>query len=137
MKSHEHLITKAIAKYEKKSGQCKSGKQSCCGKCHGEKAPGEYFEMLNQVLDPELQIGIVDLGLIYKIEIFPKKMVKVTMTLTSPFCPLGPQITNSVKAALKKHKDVAKVEVEMVFEPAWTKEMMNLEVREMLFGNRG
>lgn len=90
------------------------------------------FEKLKTVMDPELNIDIVSLGLIYKVELFePTKAgqeIKVTMTLTTPGCPLAPVIDKLIKQALAP-LNATKVTLELVWEPAWTKAMMSEEAK--------
>ncbi len=86
-------------------------------------------EILRQVVDPELDCNIVDLGLIYGLAIDGGK-VAVTMTLTTPGCPMHESIAQGVKAALLKLEGVNEVEVNVVWEPAWTPERMSEYGRE-------
>lgn len=76
-------------------------------------------ETLRQVVDPELDCNIVDLGLVYGI-IIEGARVTVTMTLTTPGCPMHESIAWGVKSALLNLKGVDDVEVEIVWEPPWT-----------------
>ena len=78
-------------------------------------------EALRTVQDPELMIGMVDLGLIYGIDIAGEhnEDVTVTMTLTSPTCPVGPQLMQSVKDKVKTLDGVNAVNVEITFDPPW------------------
>lgn len=92
-----------------------------------------YFHVLNQVVDPEVGIGIVDMGLIYHVE-ENKGVVSVTMTLTSMGCPAGPQLTNDVDSVLRMEKGVKDVEIEVVWDPAWNPDMMKQDLRQMIFG---
>ncbi len=92
-----------------------------------------YYHILNMVIDPETGVGIVDMGLIYHVEEH-KGVVVVTMTLTSMGCPAGPQLTTDVDAVLRMQEGVKDVEIEVVWEPAWNPEMMNPEIKQMLFG---
>lgn len=78
-------------------------------------------------MDPELHIDIVSLGLIYKTEVKGQK-IKVTMTLTTPGCPLAPEIDRLVRQALKPLGEY-EIELELVWEPAWTKERMSEEAK--------
>jgi len=96
-----------------------------------EKNP--YYEILNQVLDPEIGIGIADMGLIYDVK-EKKGLVTVVMTLTSMGCPAGPQLTTDVDGILRLQDHVKDVEIQVVWEPAWNPDMMKPELREMLFG---
>lgn len=85
------------------------------------------FERLKTVMDPELHIDIVSLGLIYSVNV-GKNTVKVTMTLTTPGCPLAPEIDRLVRQAIKPLGDY-EIELVLVWEPAWTKERMSEEAK--------
>ena len=99
-----------------------------------EKRTGDYWKKLNQVMDPELNLGIVDLGLIYNLNIDKKGNAKVVMTLTSPVCPSGPEIMEEIKSTLTNFKGIKKVKIELVWDPAWSPDMMDEILREILFG---
>ncbi|OGK31116.1 hypothetical protein A3F29_03795 [Candidatus Roizmanbacteria bacterium RIFCSPHIGHO2_12_FULL_33_9] len=86
----------------------------------------EIKKRLKNVLDPELNISIVDLGLIYDIKINKKKGVKIIMTLTTIGCPLFPIIENEVKRSLKDLK-LKNLELVLTFDPPWTMDMMSQE----------
>ena len=75
-------------------------------------------EALRYVFDPELQMDVVSLGLIYKIKI-EKGAVLVTMTLTSPMCPYGPELLAEVDAKAKALEGVKEVKIDLTFEPKW------------------
>ena len=92
-----------------------------------------YFHILNLVVDPETGVGIVDMGLIYHVE-QRKGVVVVTMTLTSMGCPAGAQLTTDIDAILRMQEGVKDVEIEVVWEPTWNPDMMNPDVKMMLFG---
>ncbi|MEO8761980.1 MAG: metal-sulfur cluster assembly factor [Bacteroidia bacterium] len=78
------------------------------------------FLLLRGVIDPELMINIIDLGLVYKVEYNETdKKITIEMTLTSPGCPMGDTITNSAKNILKKDYPDFAVEINLVWEPAW------------------
>ncbi|MED3553579.1 metal-sulfur cluster assembly factor [Cytobacillus praedii] len=79
---------------------------------------------LKRVMDPELNINVVDLGLIYDIEFPEEDAVYVTMTLTTPGCPLHDSITSGVRYCLEEMEEISKVEVNLVWEPAWSPEKM-------------
>ncbi len=91
----------------------------------------KVLEALSTVLDPELQVDIVSLGLIYKVELPAKDRVKITMTLTTPGCPLAPIIDDMVRQSLfGVLKDVEQdLEVVLTFDPPWVPDMMSEEVR--------
>jgi metal-sulfur cluster biosynthetic enzyme len=89
------------------------------------------IESLKQVVDPELMINIVDLGLVYEVA-QEERTVKVKMTLTSPACPAGPQIITQAKMALEQLEDVDKAEIQLVMSPPWSPERMTDEARDQL-----
>ena len=89
------------------------------------------LDVLREVVDPELMINIVDLGLVYDIEQVDNK-VTVQMTLTSPACPAGPQIIQQAKMALEKLADVSEAEIKLVMSPPWTPDRMTDEARDQL-----
>lgn len=80
---------------------------------------------LENVIDPELGIDIVNLGLVYDVDLDEEGLAKVTMTLTSMGCPLGPVIVDQVKTALSDLPEVKDIEVNIVWQPAWSKDMMS------------
>lgn len=92
-----------------------------------------YHAILNEVIDPEAGVGIVDMGLIYDVS-EENGIVKVTMTLTSMGCPAGPQLTTDIDDILRLQPHVKDVEIEVVWDPPWTPDQMNPEIRQMLFG---
>jgi len=89
----------------------------------------DVFNALKGVIDPELGINVVDLGLVYGVEI-NEGVVRVEMTLTSPGCPLAGLIDQMVKSAVGKLEGVERVELELVWDPPWIPAMMSEEVRE-------
>ena len=91
----------------------------------------ELVEALKQVVDPELMINVVDLGLVYEIDQQDGK-VSVDMTLTSPACPAGPQIIQQAKMALEKLADVSEAEIKLVMSPPWSPDRMTDEARDQL-----
>ena len=86
---------------------------------------------LRQVKDPELEMNIVELGLVYDVEI-EDGAVHVRMTLTSPGCPAGPMITNDAYRVLRALEGVKDVNIEIVWEPYWTPERIDPKVRALL-----
>ena len=86
---------------------------------------------LRRVKDPELNLNILDLGLIYAIRVEGQD-VKVEMSLTSPGCPSGPEIMSEAEAQLKALPDVGKVEMELVWSPPWTPDRIEPRVRAYL-----
>ena len=89
------------------------------------------IESLKQVIDPELMINIVDLGLVYEVS-QEERTVNVKMTLTSPACPAGPQIITQSKMALEQLEDVDEAKIELVMSPPWSPERMTEEARDQL-----
>ncbi len=92
-------------------------------------------ETLKQVIDPELFVNIVDLGLVYGVEIEQldsKSHIKIDMTMTSPACPAGPQLIQQSKTVLGALPDVANVEVKVVMTPPWTPDLMTEDARDQL-----
>ncbi len=92
-------------------------------------------EALKQVIDPELFVNIVDLGLIYLVELTPaedKQDIKVEMTMTSPACPAGPQLISQAQNVLKAIEGVGNVEIKIVMIPPWTPDRMTEDARDQL-----
>ena len=86
---------------------------------------------LRRVKDPDLNLNILDLGLVYGIEVKGAK-VKVDMTLTSPGCPSGPEIMSNAEEEIKSLPGVESVEMNLVWMPFWTPEKMEPRVRAYL-----
>ena len=80
------------------------------------------------MIDPELGLDFVDLGLIYEIEVEDGE-VYVTFTLTSPGCPIGPQVTEQIEEFVGELDGVSRVYPKMVFTPPWTPEMMSEDAK--------
>ncbi len=88
---------------------------------------------LRDVYDPELGVNVVDLGLIYEVEINNEEgKVHVDMTLTSPGCPVGPMVIADIHRALGVFDDIKDVDVELVWSPYWNPSMMSEEAKEEL-----
>jgi FeS assembly SUF system protein len=81
--------------------------------------------MLRTIFDPEIPVNIVELGLIYELEVHPTGEVIVQMTLTAPGCPVAQSFPESVRSALFKVEGVTEVTVELVWEPPWSREKMS------------
>ncbi len=85
----------------------------------------EVFDAIRPVTDPEIRIGIVDLGLVYDVDIENGgKDVNVKMTLTSPMCPVGPMIMTAVHENVALIPGVESVNVELVWDPPWDPRLM-------------
>lgn len=89
---------------------------------------------LRAVKDPELNLNIVDLGLVYTVQVSDEGDVRVEMTLTSPGCPAGPEIVTDVNRTIRDLDGVRSVDVEIVWEPYWTPERIDPRVRAFLGG---
>lgn len=90
------------------------------------------LEELKKVIDPELHVNIVDLGLVYDVGISKKGSVEVIMTLTTPGCPLSFVFEEWVPAAVKNIKGVKDVKINLVWEPPWDPNKMSDDTKEML-----
>jgi metal-sulfur cluster biosynthetic enzyme len=88
----------------------------------------EVREALTNVIDPELGLDFVELGLVYEVEVEGDE-VFITFTLTSPGCPIGPQVTEQMEEFVEELDGVEKVYPKMVFTPPWTPEMMSEDAR--------
>lgn len=86
---------------------------------------------LKNVYDPELGVNVQDLGLVYGVRV-ESDVVHVDMTLTSPGCPLGPQMIESVQREIGALEGVRKVNVQLVWSPPWSPEMMSQEAKDEL-----
>lgn len=91
----------------------------------------EVREQLENVMDPELKINIVDLGLIYEVEVEDDE-VYILMTLTTPGCPLHGVFDEMVKKEVSKIEEIEDIEVELTFEPRWSPEDMSDKARDEL-----
>ncbi|WP_124057302.1 metal-sulfur cluster assembly factor [Vaginisenegalia massiliensis] len=87
------------------------------------------FEQLEQVIDPELGVDIVNLGLVYEVDLNEEGLCQVKMTLTTIGCPLADVIVQDVKQQLLKIEAIKEVNVEFVWYPAWTPERMSRYAR--------
>ena len=89
----------------------------------------KIINALKTVFDPEIPVDIYELGLIYKCEVTPDNNVLIDMTLTSPNCPVAETLPVEIEEKVKVIPVVGKVNVEIVFEPVWTKDMMSEEAK--------
>lgn len=93
----------------------------------------EVIAVLRPIHDPEIRIGIVDLGLVYDVDIAPDGVVKVKMTLTTPACPYGEMLINMVHRETEQLEGVTKAEVILVWDPPWDpKEMCSDFAKDQL-----
>ena len=89
----------------------------------------KIVSVLKTVYDPEIPVDIYNLGLIYKVESSAEGVVTIEMTLTSPNCPAADFIVEDVKMKVEAVEGVASVIINLVFEPAWSREMMSEEAQ--------
>src|SRR5690606_40892893 len=94
----------------------------------------EVLEALRDVLDPELGVNIVDLGLVYGVDIDENNDVVVTMTLTTPGCPLHDSISHGIRNRLAVIDEVGNVDVNIVWEPQWDPSRMSEAAKKFLWG---
>ena len=94
--------------------------------------PEAVRKALRAVKDPELNLNIIDIGLVYDVEVAEPGQVRVKMTLTSPGCPAGTEILDDVKRVVADMEGVESVEVDLVWDPYWTPERMDPCVRAFL-----
>ena len=86
-------------------------------------------EALRDVIDPELGLDFVELGLIYEVEVDDAGTVRVTYTLTSPGCPIGPQVSEQIEEFVGELDGVSDVQPTMTFTPPWTPERMSEDAK--------
>jgi metal-sulfur cluster biosynthetic enzyme len=91
----------------------------------------EVLEILRTVEDPELGMDIVDLGLLYEVEV-EDSTAKVTYSLTSMGCPAGPLIAQDIDAAIRQVEGIENVELELTFDPPWTPDRMSDDAKFIL-----
>lgn len=94
----------------------------------GMPSVDEVEEALTNVIDPELGLDFVELGLVYEIEVEGPE-VFITFTLTSPGCPIGPQVSDQMKEFVSELDGVDEVHPKMVFSPPWTPDMMSEDAK--------
>ena len=94
-----------------------------------ERITGDVINQLKSVYDPEIPTDIYELGLIYKVELEDDRLLKVTMTLTAPGCPVAGEMPEWVREACEVVAGVRRVEIEMTFDPPWTPDRMSDEAR--------
>jgi metal-sulfur cluster biosynthetic enzyme len=98
----------------------------------GAPSEEQVLEALKSVIDPELGINIVDLGLVYEVDVAEDGDVDIQYTLTTMGCPIGPLIEDQMRAFLAPLDGIGEVRPEMVLRPAWNPEMMSEEAKAAL-----
>ena len=94
-----------------------------------QKIGEDVIEVISQIYDPEIPVNIYALGLIYDVQVSEDYDVNITMTLTSPNCPVAETLPVEVEEKVKVISSVKNVSVNIVFEPIWTKDMMSEEAK--------
>lgn len=94
-----------------------------------ERITADVITQIKTVYDPEIPVDIYELGLIYKVELEDDRTLKIDMTLTAPGCPVAGEMPEWVHDACMVIAGVKKVEVDMVFEPPWSMDLMSDEAR--------
>lgn len=89
-------------------------------------------DLLHGVIDPEIGVNIVDLGLVYDIRVTSDGMAQVRMTLTTPGCPLSAYMDDSVRSALWGAPGVSDVDLQIIWDPPWSTDMMSLRAKQEL-----
>ena len=89
----------------------------------------EIVDSLKTIYDPELPVNIYDLGLIYDIKLIDKNDLKIKMSLTAPGCPVAGEMPGQVANTLAKIPNIGLIEVELVWEPSWTKDRMSEDAK--------
>jgi metal-sulfur cluster biosynthetic enzyme len=89
----------------------------------------DVTDALRDVIDPELGLDFVELGLIYEVEVSEDGAVHVTYTLTSPGCPIGPQVSEQIAEFVSELEGVSDVQSSMTFSPPWTPERMSEDAK--------
>lgn len=93
------------------------------------KIQEKSVELLRTVFDPEIPVDIYSLGLIYRIEVTDEGVLQVDMTLTAPSCPAAEFLVEDARLKLETIEGVKSVEINIVFEPEWTQDMMSEEAK--------
>ena len=92
----------------------------------------DVIEVLKSVYDPEIPVNVVDLGLIYDVQVNEQNNVYVQLTLTFPGCGMGPHIAQQAEWAIQDIEGVEDVEIELVFDPPWSPDLISGEARAQL-----
>jgi FeS assembly SUF system protein len=94
-------------------------------KLSADEIENGVVEVLKTVFDPEIPVNIYELGLVYDVDVQETGEVKISMTLTSPACPVAGSLPGEVQAKVEKVPGVTKAEIDLVWEPAWNPSMMS------------
>ena len=108
----------------------KAGKKN--NTCTRKIELSEIKKCIETIYDPEIPVNIYDLGLIYDIDLLENNDIKIKMSLTAPGCPVAGEMPGQVADTIAKIDDVGLIEVELVWEPAWTKDRMSEDAKMAL-----
>ena len=108
----------------------KAGKKN--NSCVRKIERSEVINFIETIYDPEIPVNIYDLGLIYDINISGNNDIKIKMSLTAPGCPVAGEMPGQVADTIAKMDDVGLIEVELVWEPPWTKDRMSEDAKMAL-----
>ena len=89
----------------------------------------QVYEALEEVIDPELGLDFVSLGLVYDVNVDGGGEVDITFTLTTPACPIGPQVSEQMREFVGDLEGVQRVNPKMIFDPPWSPEMMSEDAK--------
>ena len=92
----------------------------------------EVLDLLKNVMDPEIEINIVDLGLIYKLDFDGKDTIDIDLTFSTPSCPLGDTIVANIKAVIEQKYPNMTTNINIVFEPRWSTNLISEEGKKIL-----
>jgi metal-sulfur cluster biosynthetic enzyme len=92
----------------------------------------DVMNALSEVYDPEIPISIVDMGLIYRVDVDDNNNVDVDMTMTTRGCPMHSMITQQAQKRIEKMKSVGNVKVNLVWDPPWTPELVSQKIKEQM-----
>ena len=100
--------------------------------CHGKINKNLIIDQLKKIFDPEIPVSIYDLGLIYKVNCLDNCDVNIEMSLTAPACPVAGELPKEVCEKVSSIDNVGEVAVKLVWDPAWTKNMMSEDAKLLL-----
>ncbi len=89
-----------------------------------EKQEIEILQFLKEVIDPELEINVIDMGLVYKVNYDEKGKITIDLTLSTKNCPMGDVIINNIEACLNKHFPGFEIKINLVWEPQWSRDFL-------------
>ena len=114
------------------SGEDKVFKAGNKNNCHRKIDKNLITDQLKKIFDPEIPVSIYDLGLIYKVNCLDNCDVNIEMSLTAPACPVAGELPKEVCEKVSSIDNVGEVAVKLVWDPAWTKDMMSEDAKLLL-----